>query len=154
MKELEDKMMAIVKDNDETIKKAKERVEKFVDDVLGDEWRVFYFTHSGFSVRMVRNEQQVFGCEFDIRIDQNWHYNEEHEFVYTPKVEASIGTCGSFEISLNDDHMWKYLAFARFLKQFQRYGEKEKFLRDYKKVEKNYEEYRKLDAELTGRKEQ
>lgn len=151
MKEIENKMMAIVKDNEETISKARVQVEEFVSATLGEEWKVFHFTHSGFSVRMVRNEQEVFGCKFDVRIEPNWHFDENHEFVCSPKVEANMGTCGSFEISEDDDYEKKYLAFARFLTAFQRYGEKDTFLRTYEKVEKNFEDYRKLDNELTGR---
>jgi hypothetical protein len=151
--EIEKKMTEIVQDNKRIINEARERTEKFVSDILGDEWQCRHFSHNRFSIRMVRDEQEVFGCDFDVWVEPNWHY-ENNVFVCTPKVEANIGSCGSFEISESDDHMRKYLALARFLTSFQRYGEKAKFLRDYEKVEKNYEEYRRLDDELTGRKEQ
>lgn len=96
-----------------------ERVEELVADILGDEFKVYHFCPSGFDVRLTREGKEVFGCGFSVRVDDNWHYNDDKVFVREPRVEVSIGTCGSFPIGVGDDQEKKYMAFARFMSMLQ-----------------------------------
>lgn len=150
--EIEKKMMEIVNDNKVIISEAQERVEEFVNDILGEEFKVYYFCPTSFDVCLTRKGNQVFGCGFSIRINDNWHYDDNRKFVRDPKVEVNIGTCGSFPIGVDDNQEKKYMAFARFISMASECLLDKFLLMTYEKVEKNYEEYRKLDEELTGAK--
>ena len=111
--EIEKKMTELVKKNEKLIENAKEEVESVVAEELGGGWTVEGFTHRGFRVQLKReNGASVFGCYFDIIVTSNWQYDKDRNFVSIPTVQASTGTCGSFDIGKDDDQEKKYIAFA------------------------------------------
>lgn len=89
--------------------------EKFVNDSLGEEYKLFYFCSDGFDVKRMKDGEAMFASGFEVRMRDDWHYNEDGKFVCTTKVCASVGTCGEFEIGKNDDQEQRYLALGRFL---------------------------------------
>lgn len=98
-------------------KENKERVEEFVSDILGDDFKVKGFTPSGFGIVQIKDNKEVFGGGFEVYIRDDWHYDANHKFIRTPRVEVNIGTCGSFEIGAENEQEKKYMAFARFMSQ-------------------------------------
>lgn len=130
------------------ISMGKKEVEKFVEETLGEEWKVFYFCSSGFKVGMHENGASIFGCDFDVYVRKEWHTDENGKFRGKLQVSVNIGTCGSFEVNKNDNQEKKYVGFGKFLTAMKERSFDECLINFAKSIEDNEKEYDKLEEEF------
>lgn len=140
--EFKTKKQSICESHKAIINEARERVEEFVTDILGAEWKVLGFCENGFEVQLMRDEKRVFGASWEIFIDRDFLGDKE------VRVRANIGTCGSFEIGASDDQEKKYMAFARFMSMLEECGMKKVLIKCYKDETACQRAYRKLVEEF------
>ncbi len=137
-----DKMNALEAEMEDSYNELKERVNEFVKDVLGDEFCALRITVYGFDVALVRDGDAVFGCGFEVRVEDKWFLDEP------TIVTMNIGTCGSFEIGNNDDQEKKYMAFARTMSMLPECGMDKYLIRSYEHFKRTNKAIDKLERGL------
>ena len=125
---------ALIAEQKRVFDEAEGLIHEFVKDVLGDEFEAWGITPSGFEIALKRDGEAVFGCGFEVRIRDDWHYDENDKFIRDVKVKMNIDTCGEFEIGANDDQEKKYKAFARTMAMLQEWGMVKYLIRFYEDV--------------------
>ena len=136
--EFESKKQSIIESHKAIINTARERVEEFVTDILGSEWKVPHFSENGFEVQLMKGDDRVFGASWNVYVEKDWLVTKELQ------IKVNIGTCGSFEIGANADQEKKYMAFARFMSMFHECGMKKVLFKCYEDERACQRAYNKL----------